>query len=224
MTKLAHKLGLSKDLVFQDVYSLTDEELLSFVPRPCHALLFLFPITEASERILAEEDAAMEKYASAGSGEPVLWFYQTIGHACGLIGLLHCMTNGTVARHIVPGSQLDKIVREGTPLKPEPRAQLLYDSDFLEIAHGEAATEGDSKIPSLDDEVPYGFTAFVKGNDGHLWELEGRRRGPVDRGALDADDDTLSSKALAQGVLKRINGEKATEGRFSCIALVDAES
>jgi len=67
MTNLAHKLGLSKNLVFQDIYSVTDEDLLSLVPRPVHALLWLFPITENSEAAFRDEEEEMEAYATAGT-------------------------------------------------------------------------------------------------------------------------------------------------------------
>jgi hypothetical protein len=223
MTKLSHRLGLSEKLVFQDVYSLTDPELLAFVPRPVHALLFLFPITTASEEALAAEDSTMEKYNSAGPDEPVLWFLQTIGNACGLIGLLHCITNGKAADHITPGSHLEKLVQDAVPAKPEVRAAQLYDSEFLEIAHRESAQEGDSKAPESWENVPYGFTAFVTGKDGHLWELEGRRKGPVERGVLRPDEDLLSDAGLTATAFRYINREKVTEGRFSCVALVEAE-
>lgn len=43
MSNLAHKLGLSSDLSFHDVYSLTDPDLLAIVPRPAQALLFTYP-------------------------------------------------------------------------------------------------------------------------------------------------------------------------------------
>ena len=111
-----------------------------------------------------------------------MWFKQTIGHACGLIGLLHCITNGEAATHIQVGSDLDKLVKAALPLKMKERADLLYNSDMLEQAHQEAAQTGDSKSPTSHERVGYGFTAFVKGKDGHLWELEGSRKGPLDRG------------------------------------------
>jgi ubiquitin carboxyl-terminal hydrolase L3 len=222
MTNLAHKLGLSKSLVFQDVYSVTDEDLLSMVPRPVHALLWLFPISEHSEAALKDEEDSMETYSGSGPNEPVLWFHQTIGHACGLIGLLHCITNGSAISSITPGSELAKLVQAATPVNPTARSAQLYDSDILEVAHKEAAQLGDSRAPDVTEEVPYGFTAFVRGKDGHLWELEGRRKGPVDRGLLGDDEDILSERVLGLSVYPYINREKLTETRFSCTALVNA--
>jgi ubiquitin carboxyl-terminal hydrolase L3 len=223
MNRLGHKLGLSPDLSFVDVFSLTEPSLLSLIPRPVRALLFLYPGTDLSAADLAKEMDAQPQYDSSGPDEPVLWFHQTIGHACGLIGLLHCLTNGEAAKHIVAGSDLEKLIELATPLKPKERAQLLYDSDILEKAHKEAAQTGDSRAPSIDEPVLYGFTAFVKGKDGNLWELEGQRKGPVNRGVLEEGEDVLSEKALQMGPLRIINREKASEQRFSCLALVDTE-
>jgi ubiquitin carboxyl-terminal hydrolase L3 len=223
MNRLGHRLGLSTDLSFVDVFSLTEPSLLEMIPRPVHALLFLYPGTDLGAKDLAEEMAAQNQYDSCGPEEPVLWFHQTIGHACGLIGLLHCCTNGQAANHIVPGSDLEKLIQQAIPLKPKERAQLLYDSDILEKAHKEAAQTGDSRAPTIDEPVLYGFTAFVKGKDGHLWELEGQRKGPVDRGVLEEGEDVLTEKAMRMGPLRIINREKASEQRFSCLALVDTE-
>lgn len=223
MTKLAHKLGLSRHLEFQDVFSVTDEDLLAMVPRPVHALLFLFPCTDNCEEAFKDEQSHMAEYDSAGQDEPVLWFHQTIGNACGLFGLLHCVTNGGAA-HITPESELDSIVQAAVPLKLKERAQLLYDSDALEAAHAEAAREGDSIAPALGEKVLYGFTAFVRGKDGHLWELEGRRKGPVDRGVLEPNEDLLSERVLGLSIFPYMNREKVDESRFSCLALVNAES
>jgi hypothetical protein len=223
MTKLAHRLGLDKSLAFYDVYSVTDEDLLAIVPKPVHALLWLFPITDASEAALKEEEDEMKQYDSAGPDEPVLWFHQTIGHACGLIGLLHCITNAVPATKITPGSDLEKLVEAAIPEKPMERANVLYTSEILEIAHREAAQQGDSNVPDPSDPVPYGFTAFVKGKDGRLYELEGRRKGPADRGLLQPEEELLSERVLGLSVYPYINREKVTESRFSCIALCDSQ-
>jgi ubiquitin carboxyl-terminal hydrolase L3 len=224
MNKLAHRLGLSPNLVFHDLYSLTEPSLLAMIPRPVHALLYLYPTTEASEHYFSEEQAAQCEYTGSGPDEPVLFYKQTIGHACGTIGLLHCITNGTASQHITPNSDLDTLVKATIPLKLRERADVLYNSEALEAAHKEAAQTGDSRAPTTDEHVGYGFSAFVKGKDGHLYELEGRRKGPVDRGVLAEDEDILSPRALELGPLMLINREKAGEGRFSVIALTDADA
>jgi ubiquitin carboxyl-terminal hydrolase L3 len=222
MTKLAHRLGVSEELIFTDVYSVTDGELLDMVPRPCYALLWLFPISDVGEETYRDEEKDQPVYDGSGPDEPVYWVQQTIGNVCGFMGLLYCVTNGQAAVHIKSDSELDKMVKQGTPAKPTERAAQLYHSETLEAIYKEAANLGDSTVPDAYDHVGYGFTAFVRGKDGHLWELEGRRKGPVNRGILGEDEDLLSERVLGLSIYPYINREKVTESRFSCTALVAA--
>lgn len=94
MTSLVHKLGLSSTLAFHDVWSIDDPDMLAFVPRPANALLLVFPISEAYETARRAEDGEKPEYNGTGA-EPVIWYKQTIRNACGLIGVLHAISNGT---------------------------------------------------------------------------------------------------------------------------------
>jgi ubiquitin carboxyl-terminal hydrolase L3 len=95
MSNLVHKLGLSPSLSFHDVFSISDPELLAFVPRPAAALLLVFPVSKSYETFRMQDDAARLEYASKGESEPVIWYKQTIRNACGLIGVLHAVSNGS---------------------------------------------------------------------------------------------------------------------------------
>ena len=103
------------------------------------------------------------------------------------------------------------------------RAQFLYDNEEFEEAHQSVAELGDTVAPDAEGGNDSGhFVAFIKSDDGRLWELEGDRKGPIDRGMLEEDDDVLSEKALSLGIGRIIELEKASGGgdlRFSCIAL-----
>lgn len=94
MTKLIHKLGVSQALQLHDVYSLTDPDMLAFIPRPALALLLVFPITAVYESHRMAEDNTVDEYKGAGEQEPVIWWKQTIRNACGMMGLLHAVSNG----------------------------------------------------------------------------------------------------------------------------------
>jgi ubiquitin carboxyl-terminal hydrolase L3 len=94
MNALVHRLGLSQNLSFHDVFSIDDPELLAFVPRPAQALLLVFPVSDAYEKYRLEEDSRRPIYGGKGEQEPVMWYKQTIGNACGLMGLLHAVSNG----------------------------------------------------------------------------------------------------------------------------------
>ncbi|KAJ0421293.1 ubiquitin carboxyl-terminal hydrolase [Aspergillus carlsbadensis] len=220
MNQLATTLGLSSDLQFYDVYSLDDPELLAHIPRPALALLVTIPLTPAWDRNRKAEDATREPSTSSGPDEPVIWFKQTIGHACGSIGLLHSAINGPAVDFIMPGSDLEAIRSAAIPLGMDKRAEMLYNSEPFERAHKSVELGGDSHVNEGERDGGH-FVSFVK-SGGRLWELEGSRMGPLDRGSLADDEDVLSPRALDMG-LKRIIKLNADEGGesllFSCIAL-----
>lgn len=222
MSHLVHQLGLPPSLGFTDVFSIDDADLLAFVPRPSHALLLVFPVSTTYENTRMTEDSTIPEYTGVGPQEPVMWFKQTIRNACGLIGLLHAVSNGEPRSHVVPGSDLDSLLKDAENLAPAQRADLLYDSKALESAHADAAKLGDTSAPAAEESVDLHFVAFVKGVDGTLWELDGRRKGPLARGVLGDGEDALSEKALELGVRRFLKVE--AEGgnpdlRFSLVSL-----
>lgn len=222
MSHLVHQLGLPASLGFTDVFSIDEPDLLAFVPRPSHALLLVFPVSKTYEDSRTAEDAKLQEYTGSGPNEPVTWFKQTIRNACGLIGLLHAVSNGEPRRHIMPGSDLEGLLREAENLAPAQRADLLYESKALESAHADAAKRGDTAAPEAEDSVDLHFVAFVKGTDGTLWELDGRRKGPLARGKLGDDEDALSETALELGVRRFLKTEAAggnPDLRFSLVSL-----
>ncbi|KAF7526368.1 hypothetical protein G7054_g10789 [Neopestalotiopsis clavispora] len=228
MNQLAAKLGLGAgELSFYDVYSLDEPELMAHIPRPVLALLVIIPLTPAWDNLPVlvrdrrAEDADKGEYEGVGPDEPVIWFKQTIGHACGSIGVLHCAINGPAAAHIQPGSTLDEIRSAALPLKMKERADMLYNCDAFEQAHKSVEQVGDTGILDKAEDNGQHFVAYIKA-EGHLWELEGSRKGPLDRGSLDEDEDVMSPRALNLGLKRTIKVEQdggGTDLRFSCIAL-----
>ncbi|KAG4026041.1 hypothetical protein MFRU_046g00470 [Monilinia fructicola] len=221
MSSLLHKLGLSTALSFHDVFSIEDPSLLSFIPRPALALLLVFPVSKSYEQFRVTEDKEREDYNGKGEGEPVIWYKQTIRNACGLIGLLHAVSNGAARGFVEQGTDLDKLIKDAIPLPAGERADLLYNSQPLESAHQSAATQGQSSTPNAEDDIDLHYVCFVKDEKNNLWEMDGRRRGPLELGALGADEDVLSEKALNWGVRKFLKREEenGAELRFSLIAL-----
>lgn len=229
MNALISKIGLPLNFEFHDIYSLTDPSLLAFIPRPVHALLVILPLTTAwhASRVAEDKDKAKDGGYGTGDAEEwggTIWFKQTIGHACGSIGALHCCLNGAARHHILPGSTLAQIHDAAIPLAMEERAKMLYDNQAFEEAHQSVAEMGDTAAPSAEDGDRLGqhFVAFVKGDDGRLWELEGSRKGPLLRGVLGESEDVLSERGLEMGLGRVIEMEKQSGGgdlRFSCIAL-----
>jgi ubiquitin carboxyl-terminal hydrolase L3 len=234
MDALAKKMGLSDGLAFYDVYSLDEPGLLAHIPRPVSALLVIIPMTPAWRQDREAEDAALgspESYyrgGAAGTGdEPIIWFEQTIRDACGSYGLLHCAINGSNPKFILPGSTLERLRAAAIPLARDERAQMLHDSAEFEEAHRSVSGLGDTAEPAVGSREHSGhFVAYVKAN-GHLWELEGSRDGPLDRGGLADDEDVLSPKALDLGlkrIIKLVSDSGVQNLRFSCIALAPRDA
>ncbi len=121
-----------------------------------------------------------------------------------------------------PNTNLSQLLDAAIPLKPAARADYLYESQALETAHQAAAAGGESNAPSADADVDLHYVCFVKSKDNNLWELDGRRKGPLCRGTLAPDEDVLSDKALDLGVrsfIKREQDSGTGEVRFSLIVL-----
>ncbi|KAK3318442.1 hypothetical protein B0H66DRAFT_237784 [Apodospora peruviana] len=221
MTSLLRSLGLSSALQIHDVYSLTDPDLLSFIPRPALAVLLVFPVSATYESHRLAEDSLLPLYGGQGPDEPVLWFRQTIRNACGLMGLLHAAANGPARGFVEEGSDLDKLIKKAVDLNVEERSKLLERDPALAKAHQAAAVQGDTTAPDARDDVDLHYVCFVKTDDGTLWELDGRRKGPLNRGRLEKDEDILSPNALAMGPLKFLEREGG-DLRFSCVALASS--
>jgi len=217
-TALVHRLGLSTQLEFHDVWSIDEPALLATISRPVHALVFISPADIYHRVRVSDPGQKPLFYTGHGPGEPVVWFKQTIGHACGLIALLHSVANGSARDFVVPDSLLQRLLDEAEPLEPLPRAQVLYDSAELEQAHMACAVQGDTQPPSSEEPNGYHFISFVKGSNGHLYELEGSWGGPIDRGELAEGEDMLSPRALELGVRRHLEQAQGSV-EFSMIAL-----
>lgn len=131
------------------------------------------------------------------------------------------MTDGLIE----PNSSLAKLIEDAVPLKPADRADLLYESEALESAHQSAASGGDTSAPAADDNVDLHYVCFIKSRNSNLWELDGRRKGPLNRGTLSSDEDVLSEKALDLGIRSFLKRESEAGGgdlRFSLITLAES--
>ncbi|KAF7309659.1 Ubiquitin carboxyl-terminal hydrolase [Mycena indigotica] len=187
LNKWATKAGL-RNASFADVYGL-EEGLLAMVPQPAKAIVLLFPITPASEAKRKQEEEEIEKNGQLSLDPTLLWIKQTISNACGTMGLIHAIANSDVT--IAPMSPLAKFIDECSDKTPDQRAKLLETTPLFGDIHAEAASGGQSAVPT-DLDTNLHFTCFVEAPAGRgpeseatgmrLVELDGRRKGPVDRG------------------------------------------
>ena len=113
-----------------------------------------------------------------------------------------------------PGSWLAGFAARTGSLDGFERASCLENDTELDSAHAEAGARGQSAVPDADDEVNLHFICFVH-VDGGLYELDGRRQGPLRRG------DTSAETFLADAahVIQTCFIAKAESVNFSLIAL-----
>ncbi|KAG6812833.1 hypothetical protein H0H92_016102 [Tricholoma furcatifolium] len=191
--KWSSKAGLDlSQFEFNDIYGL-DPGLLDMVIKPVKAVILLFPITDDSEVTQKAEDEALRETTVNPN---VFWIKQTISNACGTIGLLHALANSDLT--FPPGSPLAQFIQESKGKTPVERATLLETTPLFANIHAEAASGGQTDVPT-DLDTNLHFTCFVRaasatGNGYRVIELDGRRAGPIDRGAC--SDDLLQKVAV----------------------------
>ncbi|KAH9300284.1 hypothetical protein KI387_011867, partial [Taxus chinensis] len=156
-----------------DVYGF-DDELLDMVPKPVLAVLFLYPLNQATEGKPTEE-------GPKGSSSNIYFMKQTVGNACGTVGLLHAVANIRSEVQMATGSYFDRFFTSTANMNAEQRAEFLEKDTELEDAHSVAATAGDTAAPDLSVSVDLHFVCFTC-VDGELYELDGRRLHPVYHG------------------------------------------
>ena len=215
LTSYCRTLGLEETLAFHDVLGV-ESWALEMVPSPVKAILLLFPISEASE--IERRTTSTEPNAS------IYFMKQTIGNACGTIGVLHTLINLCKSREIRvdPNSYIARMLARTDGMDPLERGMWLETDTEIEKAHQEKEIEGQSVAPSADGaDVDTHFVTFVLGEDNSsIFELDGRREGPVLRGRCDNASE-FAEKVLH--VIKSVHMSANPEDiRFSILALAQS--
>ena len=214
-TEYALNLGLDvTKLSFHDVMS-TEDWALEMIPLPVVAVLMLFPIKETTEAYRTEE-AERIKTEGQTLAKDVYYMKQTVGNACGTVGILHAI--GNARNHplcvIKDGSYLSDFFAKTATMTPQEIAVYLESDEQIETIHSAAAVEGQTEAPPEDEEVNTHFVCFTC-VDGCLYELDGRKAFPVNHGAV-AEGGLLEA---ATGVVKQFMVRDPDEVRFTIIAL-----
>ncbi len=221
MNQYIEKLGdkNTDEYCFTDVYGL-DDELLNMVPQPVLAILLLYPLTKESEEFNRQQDATI---AEKGQPTPVskdLYFMkQTIGNACGTIGIIHAIINNKDRLQFDQEGFFDQFTSQSASCDPAQRAQLLERDDKVEVAHSESAQQG-SGVDNINLDTNLHFVCFVH-RDGHLYELDGRRPHPVNHG-VSSQDTVLQDTARV--VKQYMELSKSDALNWSLVALTRAPS
>ncbi|GAA6108173.1 ubiquitin carboxyl-terminal hydrolase isozyme L3 [Tachysurus ichikawai] len=213
--KFLRQLGLVPSWQFGDVYGL-DPELLTMVPKPVCAVLLLFPVTEKYESFRLEEEAEIKAQRQEVSSE-VYFMKQTIGNACGTIGLIHAVANNQTLLEFEADSPLKMFIMQSSKMSPAEKAAFLEKDESIRVTHESSAQEGQTETPSVDEKVDLHFIAFVNVG-GHLYELDGRKPFPIVHGKT-TEDSFLEDAA---DVCKIFMARDPQELRFTVVALSKA--
>ena len=214
LNDFSYALGLSTAYAWSDIFGF-DDELLAMVPPNCRAVVLLFPITDKSERFQKEEREDIENGKRANEvSSNVYYMKQTVGNACGTIGVFHAIMNN---REDVLTNQNEEDEEENKnyfrrffektkDMTPDERAKFVETETDLESYHATAVNAGDTEVPSLDAKIDLHFIALVE-RDGRLYELDGRKQSAIDHGEIERGDLLKQSvERVIKGFMERADG------------------
>ncbi|CEM08822.1 unnamed protein product [Vitrella brassicaformis CCMP3155] len=214
MTEYIMKLG-GPPVQCVDVLT-TEDWALDMVPKPVYGLILLFPIKDTTEKH-REEEAARVK-ANGQTVSPKVYFTkQTVGNACGTVGILHTVLNIRDKQPLGAEGFFNKFLTKTMPLSPDQRAEALEEDDEIEEAHTEVEQQGQSRVPTRDAQVETHFAALIE-MDGCLYELDGRKEFPINHGPSSPGTFLKDAVRVAGQFMARDPGEL----RFSMIAVCKA--
>ena len=101
------------------------------------------------------------------------------------------------------------------------RALTLENCEDLESIYATAAKRGQTSVPlNAEDDVDFHFVCFVKSNkSGRVYELDGDRKQPIDKGITLASGDDMLSK-VGMGIIREFIQREGKDGCFNLMALV----
>ena len=209
----AAKLGWpTSQFCWQDLLSFEDWAT-AMIPRPVLAVAMLYNIVPAQEAHREAEE--LVRAAAPPAGSSPFFITQEIANACGTIALVHGCVHASAAAGgpvaLPPGTWFARFAEKALPLGPAERAVLLREDEGLAASHADAVQGGQSAV--VDDTWQH-FVCFVSAG-GRLWELDGRKGGPIDHGACGGEALLEGSSRVVQAFMARDPGSL----RFTMLAL-----
>lgn len=130
--------------------------------------------------------------------------------------------NALILPETEPNSSLANLLADCVSLAPNHRALALEASKELKSAHAKTAMQEDSTVPdNAEDEVDFHYVCFVKSHkNGHLYQMDGDRKGPIDRGLLLGPEEDILAEGGLSVIREFIRREKGGNPQFSLLALV----
>merc|ERR1712098_532858 len=167
-------------------------------------------ITEKYYEFQKEQEANI---TSQNDSSKLFYMKQTISNACGTVALIHSLANNLDSVKVAEGS-FSNFLAAAKDKTPAERAELLENDDAVCECHDAAAREGQTRAPDRDESVDFHFVAFVQ-VDGDLYELDGRKSGPLKLGKSSKE----SFLTDAAGACKEYMSRDPENINFTVVAL-----
>ena len=217
-SSLSYKLGLSPILAYHDVFSITEPDLLALIPQPVYAVIMLFPLGKNYESYRKQTDE--NKEYNNNNLANVKWYKQTLGNGCGFYAILHAISNildDFIIQDLILRRNLLSYLKSGISVD---EISKLVENLEENVDLGSNYSHGQTQAPSSDDDIYIHFVTFIKGKDNHLYELDGRRKGPIDLGNSTPTDNILDDPHLKEKVQFYMdNAEEENKHQFALLAL-----
>lgn len=215
LNKYVNGLGMDPSYQYTDVFGF-DEELLNFIPQPVLAVMLCYPITNENEKKRKEETEEIEKNGQQISKD-IYYMDQTIGNACGTIGIIHSILNNLDRLKLQQGFFTD-FYEKTKEMTSKERASFLEVDEKIEEVHQETAKDPNSVQIEGSEKTNIHFICYVH-KDGHLYELDGRRKYPLNRGK--SSQDTLLKDAIK--IIQNYMNMNPEDMNFSVTCLAKVE-
>jgi len=210
INQFMHSLGVPSVWKFGDCFGL-DTDALQFVPRPCIAMMFLFPTNSVGEN--KENSDVIQKDKPSDS---IYFVKQLVDNACGTIAVVHAVANN-LSKISLEDKALKKFIEQTKNKSPFERGQMLGFDSGIADAHQSSSEKGQTKPDDVmqDD---FHFICFTE-IDGSLYQLDGGKPAPINHGPTTADkfvEDT--AKIIQKNFI-----EKTKDLFFSVLTLGPAQ-
>jgi ubiquitin carboxyl-terminal hydrolase L3 len=115
-------------------------------------------------------------------------------------------------------TDLGKLLSECESLDTKDRAGVLEKSRIILEAYPEAAQQGSTEAPDVEDDVLHHYVCYVPSDKGQVYLLDGERNGPMGCGVYQAGDEDIwrSGSQLVSDLIQKIGHN----GLFTLLALV----